>query len=367
MKKLSKRGDVSISFIIGLIMAIVGLAVILFFLFLKIDYGEQSEEEACRLSILTRSSMESVGTGVGTSLAPIKCKTKKICITTNKGRDKCNQFFGEKKVEYVEINIEKEEEAQKKIENVIAEEQYSCWEMMGEGKLALFGETYEGWGGFFSSFITTKEIVGPGCIICSRVALSEDIKEEMTKENSRIKRIIKNINMAEYLTKYKPEGSDRTYFELLTGSDRKEIPSLGEKINPFLYYKENDEEKKINEITFLFAQIRVNDENAIEAGLKSSLKTGILLFGLTKTPVTSLPARIIGGKLTLAIGAILATTSGVSSAIQQAENIRLANAKCGKFESKMSHGKMGCSLIEVRDYNNIKDINNICAFIEGEP
>ena len=83
---MQKKGEMSTSMIVGWVLTVGAFVVLLAFVLVYLNLEEQVGEEACHLSILTRATANTKVEG----LVPLKCKTKKICLTKN---EDCKQFI----------------------------------------------------------------------------------------------------------------------------------------------------------------------------------------------------------------------------------------------------------------------------------
>src|SRR3989344_1319580 len=195
------KGEVSVFFIVTIILAIMGFIAIMFFVLNFFNGGVSGTDEVCKLSVLTRASAPSSVQGY----VPLKCQTKKICLTQS-WLGTCSQFAGEKDVQRVVLPSGKEKE---KIEEISANAMYDCWNMMGQGKMDLFG-SFKGSVGLDK----TKS----ACVICSRVAIDLD------KENENI---IGGVNINEYMRTHNPPNSDKTYLQTFTDKSVRGYSNVG--------------------------------------------------------------------------------------------------------------------------------------------
>ena len=85
---MRKRG-VEAYFLPIILLAIVGFFIVLYFL-TSFDLIGYSEDEVCKLSILSRATSPDAAKGI----VPIQCTTKKLCLT--KDGDCRKNFAGEK-------------------------------------------------------------------------------------------------------------------------------------------------------------------------------------------------------------------------------------------------------------------------------
>lgn len=166
-----KRGAISWSVIITLIVIVLVGAIILIWLG-KFPFQKTIDKESCHQSVVLRSN-SLLGISPGKAVVPLKCKTEEIIIDT---RD------------------------EQEIKEIIANEMYDCWWMLGEGKLNFFDPD------LFAEY----NVIGAGkvessCVICSTIKFSDDTKEA-----------IKEVDIFEYLVNTKVPGKDLTYFEYFT-------------------------------------------------------------------------------------------------------------------------------------------------------
>jgi hypothetical protein len=344
---MEKRGEVTSSQIIILVVAILGFVIVISFLFVFINFDTYGDDQTCSLSVITRATAPSEAQ----RLLPLKCATKKICIRSSKD-DKCNQFIGEKNVQYVDLPSEPELAA-REIEKTQADALYNCWKLMGEGKLDLFG------GGkgspvknFLADTFSVPEI-NPKCVICSRVAISEGLK---TKGGDTLKR----VNVNRYMANERPDNSQLTYLQTFTDEQVRNYP-----IN-FTDDLAKTPGKKTDEIATIFMQVLVADD-AVDEAFRAGTNTGVVLgTGLALGPTGTI-LKIVGFKFTIATYlASVALSSGLAYS-QTIDNQGLAATSCGEFASS-SKGRYGCSIFTPIDYSDIDKINQLCVGgIEGNP
>ena len=351
---MNKRGELTSSQIIGLVLAIVGLVIVLLF-FTVIDFSEGTDDEICRLSVLTRATASSSIEGGG-GFVPLKCKTDKICLTDGKGE--CADSFAGEDPLVVKLKGSDEEKI-RKIEEVSANEMFDCWSIMGEGKLDLFSNIKSSYG------------INPAdstCVICSRVAVDKGVNVTVLNE----------IDINKYMRDNQVPGSSKTYLQTLGGDTQLNsyVKFDLDGFNEFDYKKfekEDDLEEIMvgdnptREIAFVFMQIRAEDWPII---LKNMGLAGATLAGGTFfTPVIgTIAKRVIftpAGAVIAVIGAGAVATFGVYNA----ERGQTAAASyCGEFTSTEGVEKLrqGCSSVQVLSYN-VGNINSLCGSIQGRP
>lgn len=164
MKRMNKNGDVTSTQVIFLLIAVISFGIGLMALSL-VDFGGSTERDICKLSVLTRATSPDIAQ----SVIPLKCRTEKICLTDKLFGGCEEQFAGEENV--VRVRLSGTDSQKKlKIEEISANAMYDCWNMMGQGKLDLFGKAAESFG---------WDVTQPTCVICSRVAVDKDVNPEI--------------------------------------------------------------------------------------------------------------------------------------------------------------------------------------------
>ncbi|MFH1425145.1 MAG: hypothetical protein ABIG28_00230 [archaeon] len=354
---MQKRGELTSFQIVVTILAIAGFVIVLITILIVVDIEGQSEDEICKLSVLTRATVPEEAQ----QLAPLKCHTKKVCLTL--GDNDCPQFLGEKNVDYITLSKTRTPESVEKIEHTSAEAMLNCWNMMGQGKLNLFtgreGETITN---FAFDKINVKD-VHPKCVICSRVALSTDLQNEG-------KYILKDVNINDYLreTPADPKKPDSpTYLQIFT--DR-QVGSYPADFKAELNSVRDDERTTTTEMAFIFSQFIVDPRSKWNQFIEKGLNTGVALgTGALLTPAGKAATLTVGAiptAISVLVGAII---SGGLAYKQATANQGLAAVYCGDFTGGKNAGsKQGCSLVSPIDYTNISKINSLCqGGIEGFP
>lgn len=373
---MCKRGQsLAANQIIGLVLAILGFVIVIFLL-ASLDFQNYSADEACRLSVVSRATGEQTGLNQVSGLIPLQCTTEKICIT-NDGSE-CPQFFGEENVEEIRLSGSDVEKSNQ-ISALLSESFYNCWYLMGEGKLDLFsgdpnsGKSLSGvFFGEVQDVFVTKDSVKPKCIICSRVALAEDLIED------RDGAILQGVDVQAYMANNRPAGSDFTYLQLLSGN-----PTISSVLSPNALIEQEKKEiqdpsqrqsvKVTDELAIIFSQI-ITDEGPTESAISSATNTGILTGGLfLSNPLgrRALTGRAGGWVGVIASWGTILVTSGVAgittySSVEQGQVVSAVH--CGEFISSEEEARQGCSLVKFYDYNDIAGINGFCrGGIDGNP
>jgi len=348
MELMERRGEITTTQLIGLALSIIGFAIVLILLF-SLEFESYSNDELCRLSVLTRATSPSLAQ----AYVPLKCTTKKICITDKDfWGGNCPQFDGEKNIEYVRLKGSDSEKAEK-IEEVSAKAMYNCWKMMGEGKLDLFAQEVNLGTLGIDTFLKLKD-AKPSCVICSRVALGEDL----TKNTDKVKSILDRVDVNRYLAEKNVEGMSISYLDYFAGG--RNVQGYSKKFEE----KIGNAGKKagVDEIAFLFMQIKTEDnpEDALLEGFTTG--GGFVLAGAAGmtggtallNPKTWVAALVTG------IGA------GGFRGYGAYRDQQISAGYCGDFSSK-EEGKKGCSILIPADYRNVSQINGFCRVIEGSP
>lgn len=348
-----KRGEIEVEQTIKFVLPVLAFLILLGFL-AYLGFKEAAQEDICHLTVISR------GTSPQAAQAniPLKCTTKKICLTDGKG--KCDESLaGEQDIEIVKLPKDTAK-ATRVIEEASVEAMYNCWKMMGEGKVDIFGNYLISRG--------LKPVEGPTCIICSRVAIDNDVSQS----------IINNVNLHEYMRSNKVPDGDRTYLQSFT--DRS--------FNTYPYVSSKDFQEKLNsnkdvnlgevhasgrEIALVFMQIKapkisdavgnLGSDALMTAGgafMISGVKGASGVLSLGKLGLKSAPV-VLGG------GGALAAFSGFNAYLGQttAAGYCGALATTKETEEKLG-GKEGCSIIQAVPYD-FRSINTMCANIEGIP
>tara|TARA_Y100000310_G_scaffold138173_1_gene137067 strand:- start:2389 stop:3360 length:972 start_codon:yes stop_codon:yes gene_type:complete len=179
---MKNKKAMTMKFIITMVILILSFGVILLFYFLY-PWGDRIDEDACHQSIILRSTFNYKFFEIGKETIPLKCQTKKICLTVS-GED-CKDFE-QVLTPIVKIKVKNEED----IKSEIADALYDCNSLFGEGKLNFMPSP--DWG---------EERY---CLICARIAFDDKAKEEIKQ--------IKVIELFEFMSK-KADSQKRSYLE----------------------------------------------------------------------------------------------------------------------------------------------------------
>lgn len=376
---INKKGELTSQQVILLVLVIASFLIALFF-FYSIVSDNYSEDELCKLSVLGRASTSSSIKGN----IPLKCTTEKICLTSASGGE-CEQFAGEEKVMRVDLPNNDPQAVADIIEKVYAESLYSCWKMMGEGRLDLFGSSE-----LYTSFLPTSvsdtlnffkgEKVHPTCVICNRIAIDEDFiyEDKKNKEKGGLKGYFiqssSKVDIKDYIEKNSPGGS-LSYLQLFTDKQVPKYPS--ELIDKFGKREVMGEVMGgvIDEVGIVFIQIinrgdpskeRPWSDRLSEVGGNAALVGGLIVVGAFVVNPVGAVISLFG---ILKTAVVVGGSSAILSAFQDSGQQAISAGYCGKLNSpkQVGEGIYGCSFVRPFDYDNISEINQVCKNLEGNP
>lgn len=192
-KKISKkRGELTSSQLVIIILAIIGFAIILVF-YNAVNWKGEIDKEACHQSIVYRSSFK-LGPAEASTNIPLKCATEKICLTMS-GQD-CEQYPSPKEAKITKIKLDSDLDiAREKIKDVFAEALLECNSILGEGKLDFMPH----------EFLDTTD-----CIVCSRIVFDKEVQEKITD--------ISYNELYNYMEKKTIPGKSISYLDKLYGT-----------------------------------------------------------------------------------------------------------------------------------------------------
>ncbi len=159
----NKKAELTSKHLVILILLVIAFAMILLFWNMLNPKGE-IDKEVCHNSVVLRSSFNYGALEVGKKAVPLRCKTEKICLSMS--GENCEEF-GESIKEYPVNKIKLDDDktvARKEIKDALAVALYDCHSMLGEGKLDFMPHEFK-----------DKNY----CLICSRIVLDEQAKEEI--------------------------------------------------------------------------------------------------------------------------------------------------------------------------------------------
>lgn len=162
-KNSEKKADVSVEFIIGVVILAISFVVILFFIFL-VPWNPVIDKETCHQSIVYRSTAKIKAIDLSETI-PLKCQTEKICLTMS--GDDC-ELISTKKNPVNKINLGRDKvKAKEKIKEVFADKLVECHSMIGEGQL-----------NFLPNHILKLKDTEYG-LICTRIIFDKEAQEEI--------------------------------------------------------------------------------------------------------------------------------------------------------------------------------------------
>ncbi len=385
---MERRGELSSQEIVVLVLALGAFIIVALFLFGIFNNEDLTERELCRLSILERATVPSVAA----QAIPLQCSTEKICITAEKSfldffrpaaaigvskKSDCKQFAGEQNVREVKVKMDDnpshQAETLKIIEGEVANAMYDCWAVTGQGKLDVFRGTTEGavqTGASVLSDLFGTEIGGiirdkkPQCIVCSRIALSE----ELAKQNEELKKkenidILSKINVNDYMARELVPRTSLTYLQTFTDESVRSYAGI-DKIdkNEETGNKYAKASVGATQIAIVFMQIKT-EENPTDVAEQAAILTGTAIGG--GGLMTAIGRKVIRTVPILSTVVALAATGGAYLAAKSAaeENQAVSFALCKEYDKYSS--KLGCSLVKPIEWN-IEKINGLCyGGIEG--
>lgn len=377
---MAKKGEITTTQIALVVLAIIGFVIVLYFLF-SIDIEGLTKDDTCRLSVLVRATLPSAAQ----SVIPLKCTTKKICITNSLVGGGCReQFAGEEDIEIVRLTGKSVGEKRRMIEEISANAMYDCWNVMGQGKLDIFGNFYKDFWG--------TEPAQSTCVICSRIAIDKSVDDTILYEKETIngKDVISGVNVNTYMVNNKVLGKDITYLQAFTDKDisayskvaggfegeaykklalenlRQEINGKNAAVKDVI--KQIEADIKITgtdvnrQIAFVFMQIKAKDIPQTNKILKN-----IGLAGATAAGATFMTPLVggFGSALYVGLGTMVAASgSEIYGAWNKYEGQINAAGYCGGFSSTKEGAQQGCSVIEAMNYK-YQLINQICKRLQG--
>lgn len=376
---MDKKGDLTSTQIVTLVIAIISFGIVLVALFL-LNLGGYSAEDTCHLSVLTRATAPNAAQ----SIIPLKCVTKKICLSESASSGCKEEFAGEQNVDYVKITGNSGNRINQ-IEETNANAMYDCWSMMGEGKLDLFNANLEALG--LSATKTT-------CVICSRVAIDKSALANLRAQAEKDYGLDATtglpkqwIDINNYLKTKQVPGSSLTYLQTFTDrgvssyASVKNSPVKLEDYNKNLagsglgqkgidIMKEGISSSPVqatNQIAYVFMQIRSKEIGNV---LKNMALVGGTIGAATfVSPVGKLAwaglKRVIFTPWGAAAAVVAVGGTAAYGAYNAYQGQQAAAAACGNFSSNTAKAEQGCSMVQALDYH-FNEINSVCGSIQGE-
>lgn len=349
-----KRGDISSTAIVTVLLLVIGFAILLFVI-LQLGWSGQVDREVCRQSVVYRASLPEVG-GVSEYI-PLKCKTQKICITSGFFGGECEEYKNAESVWTVRVS--RGEEGRTQIERIISQQIIECWATMGEGKIAVFGQ----W--------LTKYGVGEvksSCAICSRIAFDKENLEEAGVD-------VNKIDVLKYMSTHAVPDKDISYTEYLTANGGKLTTNsaLGNEIEivdfedyiqgkteepEVIEVSQVEEEGEVGEIGIMFMQISAPTKTEVFKNFVEGVVGG---FGGSFVLAPSITATTVKSPTTW----ILLAAFGIYQQGNTINNRAITSGYCGDV-SAGEKSKQGCSVVRMIDYGK-EDISKYCSIVESIP
>lgn len=359
---IRKKADVTIGFIVSVIVLLIGFALLLL-IYYQFYWQGQVDTSVCHNSVVYRGTLPSASK----SLIPLKCATTKICITANILQPgNCEEFKNDQGV--MTMRVSNNQDGLDQIQKVYADQILSCWSMMGQGKVSLYSDVLSQSFGF-------KEI-SSSCVVCARVAIDNN---SINKDQIDLSK----MNIYQYMNTHLVPGKDVTYFSAMSGNSNSASIALGDKINlPVLLDADGNPIKnsqtnaqlqdlsaesdpnKPKETAIVFMQVSAPTHTAVfENDLTAlGIGSGTLLFSFPKVAVGA--AKSLGG-----IGAIITGVIGIAGFAGQqymvSSNRAMSAGYCGDVKLG-EDARSGCSVVRTLDYN-AQGLYSYCKNIESIP
>ncbi len=332
-------------YIVTISVAILGFVILLAYLF-TLDPRSQEEDVLCKLSVLTRATSPDLAQ----SYIPLRCSTKKICLSDNFFGSDCKEFAGEKNVISIRLSGTEEDFA-RTIEKTYTEAMYGCWDSMGQGKLSLFTKG--------ASEVLGLATTQATCVICSRIAI--DINEPEKKQ-----RVLNKVNINEYMRRTQIPGQQFTFLQAFTDRSVNSFTPINNDVLNSVSEIEKDSKVEFgqtDEMAIVFSQIKPRSytDTLNNLGTAGATVAGTAFF----TPgIGRIATRAIFTLPGLAISAAAAAGVTAYSMSTVYEGRVAAAGYCGKFTTADSAMDEGCSVTQIVPYD-FKSLNQICYALEG--
>ena len=177
INKKAQEGGIS-WFTIGMVFGVICL-IVLTIIVLRITgiWGPTVTTATCETSVYLRSSALAKGTILTPEMIPLKCATQYKCYTLG----------GKCPTGYEKVSVISDQD----IKQNLADEMYSCWKMLGEGKIQFVDDSF------------VKEQV---CLPCAVITFDDKLKGKQIKEFQAFLNEAKtpnNITYIQYFTNAK--------------------------------------------------------------------------------------------------------------------------------------------------------------------
>ncbi len=336
---MKTKAEISTSMIIGIIIVVLTFTLLAIF-YSELTWSGDTDREVCKTSAMLRGSIlegKTMDMISSKDIISLKCKTKKICVTTNTLLNgKCEEVFGTSEGKYSTYRISKDKDkAEQQIKTLLAREMADCWDMLGRGSYSIFNRE-----------MTTRNDLGAVAVVCSRIRFDETITG-----NAEGQLNIKEISgFNQYLLSHKVPNHEISYWDFLRNAYDGETMAIlsGQMVK--------GSEESYN---FLNEKLDITDTKTIVfMEVRPSLAGALIGAGITGTV-----GAIGGGYVAGVKGFFIGATAGAGIGLEAGDWIqsKYLNEKNGLFSDGTS-----AAGIFLTDYNmkgfqeilpNIKDTN----------
>lgn len=373
-----KKGEISTSFLIGLVLVILGGAVLLL-AYSFLGQKEVIDAATCKTSVTARGTLPNLFKGASN----LNCKTEKICIAPPSGlfskKGKCESSFLGKSSEVQVEKISSQDfflgegkmDAKSEIERVIAQKVVECWEMMGSGKISIEDSKISESFGFGSSTSF--------CVVCSRIDVDESLLEyyNVSREN-----LSKTIKPFEYMRTRRYPGTAGSYLDYLAIEGADGMVSVfgggvsvdygnlfnNEELgfNPdSLLGEAGDKKDEFKQVAIVFSQASAFESPGVWRNY--AISAGVVSYGLYKVLPSSVVLGAVKGIFSPAGGVVASALAIAAGAIQLNvwNNQALTMSYCGDL-THSDGSRRGCSAVRIVQYDSM-NLNEYCGVIDGFP
>lgn len=357
---VKKRGDISASFLITVILGVLAFGIVLI-VYSQFSWTASADRETCHQSVIFRATLPSIAGAK--EFVPLKCKTEKICFTSGIIGGKCSEF--ENTLGITKTKVSKKEQ----IEQAIAKEMVDCWEMMGQAKLSLFSNWFAETYGF--------QDVASSCVICSRLAFD---KESLAKAGIDMR----EVDVMNYIMKHLIPGRNITYYDYLGGNKGKisikdeNVENLIKEITAKIPAAQNNQnvqasnpslstDQKPEQFAIMFMQVYAPKYGDVFKN--SLLSVGALGVFLAASPAGKVSSKVVqlacsGAPIVCAVlGVVGVTATAGYQTYSVFNNNAIAAGYCGDI-AVGDKAETGCSVVRVVNYG-VEDLSKYCSTIES--
>ncbi|MCK5603471.1 hypothetical protein KAR91_16420 [Candidatus Pacearchaeota archaeon] len=325
-----KKGELMTGQIVGFILLVVSF-IILIWIYSNVAFPGMIDETVCHESVVLRATLGAVTGETGKSLAPLQCKTKKICL----GGD-CEEFDGAENV----LNVEQIDD-DRDIEKEIAQEMVSCWTMMGEGKV-----------GVFSSDIADQfqvSNVESTCVVCARIAVNEEAVKDKVD--------MADVNPMDYMFRHKVPGREISYYEFFSGD------SQGASVQEEFLANKTAADNNAPEVAIVFMQADAGPKgwDLVKNDMIAVLGAGIVSKQVGGSFIIRQGIKAVGGTYAAVTAVGVAAIIGGVQTYNVYNNEQIIAGYCGDISLGE---KQGCSVVRAIPYN-VESLKQHCGYIES--